>query len=167
MEGGWLLGICGDNFHGMNSLDIKSCLSIQKIATIPVSLKYFGHLLNSSKHIENAIWVTKNSIAMYKLQRTLHPGEIRTQNLLFRWQRQWPLHTSRRQGNTAFLFMKSHDLCQLSHSTEQRCDLLLCTLMGIEPRPFVPVADMMPTCHATMLDQFVVPIIKYSSRGLL
>jgi hypothetical protein len=47
----------------------------------------------------NANQVTKNSIAMYEVLKTSHPGEIRTHDLLIRWRRRWPLH----QGCQIFL----------------------------------------------------------------
>jgi hypothetical protein len=44
---------------------------------------YFTQMHTKTTRIK----VTKNSIAKYKVLKTLHPGEIRTRDLLFRWRR--------------------------------------------------------------------------------
>jgi hypothetical protein len=57
-------------------------------------LFYIFDVYFSQKHTvhDNANLVTKGSNAMYIILKILHPGGIRTHDLLWRGRRRWPLH---------------------------------------------------------------------------
>jgi hypothetical protein len=81
--------------------------------TFPLRLKflktYFNHYFFSNTHNGNAILSFDNSTALYKDLKTLHPGGIRTRDLLFCRRTRWPLchagrHSDLNSDHIALLF---------------------------------------------------------------
>jgi hypothetical protein len=60
---------------------------------------------------------------MYKVLKTLHPGEIGTHDILFRWRRRWPLHHATRaicyEVNLHVHGRFTAQIIQLSQTTEK------------------------------------------------